>query len=449
SILNVPERATITNMGAETGATTSIFPSDNITREFLKLEGREEQWIELKSDSEEDYERIIEIDLSKVVPLVARPHSPGNVVPISEVEGIKVDQVAIGSCTNSSLKDMLIVAELLKDRTVHNETTLGISPGSRQVLLELSRSKALKNIISSGARVLECACGPCIGMGFAPKTDATTVRTFNRNFFGRSGTETANIYLTSPETAVAAAIFGELTDPRMLQNYPKIKLPDKITINDSLLVEPSKDPDSIEIIRGPNIAPLPESNPLSNDLTGLKVLLKVEDNVTTDDILPAGAKILPFRSNLPKISEFVFEQVDPTFSNRALETKKTGRGGVIVAGENYGQGSSREHAALAPMYLGIKIILAKSFARIHRDNLVNFGILPFTFSNPEDIDKLDMDDELEILEIRKALEKGQKRLLIKNRTLSVDIEVMHDLSLREVRVILEGGKLNYTRNMVN
>ncbi|MBN1801310.1 MAG: aconitate hydratase [Candidatus Lokiarchaeota archaeon] len=445
--LSVPERATIANMGAETGATTSIFPSDDVTREFLKLEGREDQWIELKMGPEPDFNKVIEIELSEVVPLVARPHSPGNVSPVSEVENVVVNQVAIGSCTNSSLKDMLLVAELLKGRKVHDNTTLGISPGSRQVLLELIKHGALTSIISAGARILECACGPCLGMGFAPKTNGTSVRTFNRNFFGRSGTKSANIYLSSPETAVAAAIFGKLTDPRKLGNYPSVKLPDIINIDDSLIVDPPSDGSAIEIVRGPNIALLPDVASLPSDLAKIKVLIKVEDNITTDHIIPAGAKILPFRSNLPKISEFAFEQVDPTFSSRALEVKNSGATGTIVGGENYGQGSSREHAALAPMYLGVKVILAKSFARIHRDNLINFGILPLIFVNPSDFDKLEQDDKLEILNVKNSLEDKKKSIVVSNKTRSLEIEMVHDLSEREKEIIIAGGKLNYTRNL--
>ncbi|UCE14291.1 MAG: aconitate hydratase, partial [Candidatus Heimdallarchaeota archaeon] len=354
--LSVPERATITNMGAETGATTSIFPSDEITREFLRLQQREDQWVEIPEGSDEDFDEIIEISLSELEPLVAKPHSPGNVVPLSELYGMKVDQVAIGSCTNSSLKDMLIVAALLKGRKIHDTTVLGISPGSRQVLMHLSKIGGLTDMIAAGARLLETACGPCIGMGFAPKTEATTVRTFNRNFLGRSGTKSANAYLVSPEVAVAAAVFGEFTDPRKLGDYPKIEMPASIVVDDSLILEPAERPEEVEIIRGPNIAPLPKFQVMPDDIIGTKVLIKVEDNITTDHIMPAGAEILPLRSNLPKISEHVFEQVDPTFPARALESKSEG-GGLIIGGDNYGQGSSREHAALAPMYLGVKFVL--------------------------------------------------------------------------------------------
>ena len=442
--LSLPERATITNMGAETGATTSIFPSDARTKEFLKLQQRDNQWIEIIEGKEKDYDESIEVNLSELEPLVAKPHSPDIVVPISEVEGIKVDQVAIGSCTNSSLKDMLIVASLLKGKKIHKDVILGISPGSRQVLIELSKNGALADIVLAGARILETACGPCIGMGFSPNTKGVSVRTFNRNFLGRSGTKDAEIYLVSPETAVATAINGKITDPRKLGNYPKISLPSKIEIDDSMIVEPSDDPDSVEIVRGPNIAPLPEFNPLLDDLR-VKVLIKVENNITTDHIMPAGAKILPYRSNLPKISEFVFEQIDPTFYSKALKSKKEG-GGVIIGGENYGQGSSREHAALAPMYLGIKAIIAMSFARIHRDNLINFGILPLIFVNKADYDNLENNNSLEIKGIRKILNDNEHRIKIKNLSKNFIFEVTHDLSEREIRIILSGGKLNYTKN---
>ncbi|MHA1272625.1 MAG: aconitate hydratase [Promethearchaeota archaeon] len=441
--LSVPERATITNMGAETGATTSIFPSDEITKKFLKLQGREEHWIEIPEASRDDFSTIIEIDLSEIEPLAAEPHSPGNVVPIREIEGIKVDQVAIGSCTNSSLKDMLTVAALLKGKKIHKDVVLGISPGSRQVLIELAKDGALADIIAAGARILESACGPCIGMGFAPKTNGISIRTFNRNFYGRSGTKSAKVYLVSPETAVATAIFGKITDPRKLGAYPKINLPDRIELDDSMIIEPAKNPEEIEIIRGPNISPLPEFLPMPEDLH-IKILIKVEDNITTDHIMPAGAKILPYRSNLPKISEFVFEQIDPSFSRRALENKSKG-GGLIIGGENYGQGSSREHAALAPHYLGIKIVLAKSFARIHRDNLINFGILPLKFKNKNDYNRLKENDEIEVKDIRERLKSNEKVFKIRNLTQKYDFEVEHDLSIREKEIILAGGKLNYTR----
>ena len=438
--LSVPERATITNMGAETGATTSIFPSDEITRDFLKWQEREDQWVEIPEGTDDDYDEIIEINLSELEPLVAKPHSPGDVVPLSEVEGMKIDQVAIGSCTNSSLKDMLTAAALLKGRKIHPDTVLGISPGSRQVLMQLSKDGSLADMITAGARILETACGPCIGMGFAPKTNATVARTFNRNFYGRSGTKSANAYLVSPEVAVAAAVFGEFTDPRKLGSYPKIEIPAAIEIDDSMILKPSDKPEEVEIIRGPNIAPLPEFHAMPDDFQ-FKVLIKTEDNITTDHIMPAGAKILPLRSNLPEISKYVFEQVDPTFPERALESKKEG-GGIIIGGENYGQGSSREHAALAPMYLGIKAVLTKSFARIHRDNLVNFGILPLSFANAGDYDKIKENDVLEIKGVRKALE-GNGPIIIQNATQGFDIETSYDLSERDRKILLAGGTLSY------
>lgn len=442
--LNVPERATITNMGAETGATTSIFPSDENTKEFLKMEGREENWVEIPAGTEEDFDEIIEIDLSQLEPLIATPHSPGNVKTVSELEGLKVDQVAIGSCTNSSLKDMLIVAELLQGKHIHKDTVLGISPGSRQVLLELAKEGKLANMIAAGARILESACGPCIGMGFAPRTDAVSLRTFNRNFFGRSGTKTANLYLVSPETAVAAALTGRITDPRKLGNYPSIVLPQKIEVDDSMILEPSKTPEHVEIVRGPNVAPLPELKPLPEDFKNIKVLIKLEDNITTDHIMPAGAKILPFRSNLPKISEFVFGQIDESFSERALEQKHKG-GGAIIAGENYGQGSSREHAALAPMYLGIKVVITLSFARIHHDNLVNFGILPLVFTDSASLQKIESGDILEINNVREILESGNNIFNVYNKTKDIYLEAKENLSEREKMIILAGGKLNYTK----
>ncbi|MHA1274094.1 MAG: aconitate hydratase [Promethearchaeota archaeon] len=441
--LTVPERATIANMGAETGATTSIFPSDEITKEFLKLEERENHWVNIPGGKESDFDDIIEINLSEIVPLIAKPHSPGNIVPVSEVEGIKVDQIAIGSCTNSSLKDMLLVAALLKKRKINPNTVLGISPGSRQVLYEIAKNGALADIISAGARILETACGPCIGMGFAPKTNAVSVRTFNRNFYGRSGTKSAEVYLASPETAVACALYGKITDPRKLGIFPKITLPNKIEIDDSMILKPSENPEQIKIIRGPNIKPLPEFLPLPNDIR-VKILIIVEDDITTDHIMPAGAKILPFRSNLPKISEFVFERIDPSFFSRALKENQD-KGSAIIGGENYGQGSSREHAALAPYYLGIRVIITKSFARIHRDNLINFGILPLVFINREDYNKLNNNDIIEIRGIREKLENNVKTFKIYNINQDFSFKVTHNLSEREIKIILAGGKLNYTR----
>lgn len=446
--LTVPERATITNMGAETGATTSIFPSDQKTKEFLELEERGDQWIEIPEGEEEDFDKVIVIDLSEVEALIAKPHSPGNVVPLMELEGMKVDQVAIGSCTNSSLKDMLMVSNLLENKQVHQDTVLGISPGSRQVLIELAKQGGLKNMISAGARILESACGPCIGMGFAPRSNGITIRTFNRNFYGRSGTKSAKIYLTSPESAVAAAIFGKIKHPKHLGKSPSIELPSHIEIDDSLIVEPPEVPSTVEVERGPNIATLPEFEPLPENFDHLRILTKLEDNITTDHIMPAGAEILPYRSNLPKISEYVFTQIDPSFSKRALAAKEKG-GGVIVAGENYGQGSSREHAALAPMYLGIKAVISKSFSRIHRDNLVNFGILPLVFLNAKDYEKLKAEDILHLKDIRTVLSAGKDFISIENRTQNYEFKTGYNLSERESQIIMAGGKLNYTKNLVS
>ncbi len=442
--LSVTERATITNMGTETGATTSIFPSDEITKEFFKLQKREDDWVSIPAGQEEDFDEVIEIDLNKLEPMIAKPHSPGNVVPLSELEGKSVDQVAIGSCTNSSIKDMAMVAALLKGKTVHSATTLGISPGSRQVLHYLAEKGMLADIISSGGRILESGCGPCIGMGFAPPSGSVSIRTFNRNFRGRSGTIDSEAYLVSPEVAVAAAIYGKITDPRKLGAYPKIEMPSSIDIDDSMLLKPSSRPEDVEIIRGPNIQSLPEAIPLPEKLPKLNALIKVEDDITTDHIMPAGAKILPLRSNLPKISEFVFSQVDATFATRALESKETG-GGIIIAGENYGQGSSREHAALAPMYLGIRVVAVKSFARIHKANLVNVGILPVEFVDSDGFDKIDAGDSLEIASIRTTLEKGENSLVIRNTTKNIDIPVTYELSERERKIMLAGGLLNYTK----
>ncbi|MEW6687092.1 MAG: aconitate hydratase [Candidatus Edwardsbacteria bacterium] len=437
--LSVPERATITNMGAETGATTSIFPSDEITKAFLKAQGRLKGWKSLIADRDAQYDEVIEIDLSKLVPLVACPHSPDNVKPAKELSKIKVNQVCIGSCTNSSLRDMKAVAGILKGKKVHPEVSLTISPGSRQVLEMISRDGTLAEIISAGARILETTCGPCIGMGQAPPSGGVSVRTFNRNFEGRSGTQDAQVYLTSPETAAATAIKGYITDPRTLRQKLTMRLPKKYLIDDRMVIHPAKDPEKIEIKQGPNIKPLPIKQPIEESLSGV-VLLKVGDNITTDHIMPAGAKVLPYRSNIPKMAEFVFEGVDATFSKRAKEKG----GGFIIGGANYGQGSSREHAALAPMYLGIKAVIAKSFARIHKANLINFGILPLTLANESDYEKVSQNDELEISSIREIQPKTQN-LTMKNKTSGADIPVKHDLTTRQVEIILAGGLLNWTK----
>ena len=391
--LSVTDRATITNMGTETGCTTSIFPSDEVTKSFLEKQGRQEQWIELLPDDNAEYDEIIEIDLSSLEPMVALPHSPGNVSTVREVGKIKVDQVAIGSCTNSSLRDLKMVANALKGRTIASNLHATVSPGSRQVVEHLIDSGEYRDMVRAGVRILENACGPCIGMGSAPKSGAVSVRTFNRNFKGRSGTADADVYLVSPETAVATAITGYLTDPRTLGDLPELKMPDKFFVNDNMILKPLpvEEAKEVEIIRGPNIAPLPKFEAIGNSLSG-KVLIKVEDNITTDHIMPAGARILPLRSNIPEISKYVFEAIDCDFHRKAKEND----GGFIIAGDNYGQGSSREHAALAPKYLGVKAVIVKSFARIHLANLINFGIVPLTFVNPDDYSNIDEMDELEI-----------------------------------------------------
>jgi aconitate hydratase len=429
--LSVPERGTIANMGTETGATTSVFPSDEVTRVFLKGEGREDQWMALRADDNVRYGEVIEVNLKEIEPLIALPHSPDNVKTVSEVEGTPVDQVCIGSCTNSSLRDLKMVAALLKDKKISNDVSLTISPGSRQVLENLTASGELVHLIRAGARILENACGPCIGIGQAPPTNGVSLRTFNRNFLGRSGTQSANVYLVSPETAVASALYGEITDPRKLGKYPEISLPEKFVINDSMFIFPTEKAHVTEIVRGPNIKPLPSFEPIPDRLRG-EVLLKLGDNVSTDDILPGGSEILSLRSNIPEISKHTFRYVDPSFADRAL---KKG-GGFIVGGENYGQGSSREHAALAPKYLGVKAIIAKSFARIHLANLINFGIVPLTFANKQDHAAIAQGDVLELCT------KGLKRkLCIKNTTKNVEVPVELGLNDREKGVIKVGGKL--------
>lgn len=428
--LSVPERGTITNMGTETGATTSIFPSDEITRAFLSSQDRKDQWVELKADDDAKYSEIIDINLSEVEPLIALPHSPDNVKAVSEVEGTPVDQVCIGSCTNSSLRDLKMVAALLKDKKISDRVSLTISPGSRQVLENLAASGELVHLIRAGARIIENACGPCIGIGQAPPSGAISLRTFNRNFKGRSGTEDANVYLVSPETAVAAALTGEITDPRKLGVYPKITMPEKLLINDNAFIFPTT-ATSTEIIMGPNIAPLPTFQPLQAKLSG-EVLLKTGDNISTDDILPGGSEIMSLRSNIPEISKYTFCRVDRCFAQRAIAKN----GGFIVGGENYGQGSSREHAALAPKYLGVKAVLVKSFARIHLANLINFGIVPLTFTDKQDYNHIAQGDMLELDTLNL-----QKNLTIKNTTTGVTIQVECDLSEIDRAMIRAGGKL--------
>ncbi|PKM47208.1 MAG: aconitate hydratase [Firmicutes bacterium HGW-Firmicutes-8] len=435
--LTVPERATITNMGAELGATTSVFPSDDITRAFLKAQKREDAWSAIAADSDAVYDETIEIDLSGLEPMVAQPHSPDNVARVSQVGAIPVQQVVIGSCTNSSYTDLMGVARILKGRKVHPSVSLSISPGSRQVFEMLARNGALADIISAGARILETACGPCIGMGQSPSSEAVTVRTFNRNFEGRSGTVDAKVYLASPEVAAATAVTGVLTDPKQLGEFTKIKMPGEFLIDDSMIIPPEENTAKVKVIRGPNIKPLPVNKKLPGTLKGL-TLLKLGDNITTDHIMPAGAKILPLRSNIPAISQFVFSGIDLSFPDRAVDSG----GGFVIGGQNYGQGSSREHAALAPMYLGIKAIMAKSFARIHRANLINFGILPLTFVNEKDYETITEDDTLEIgtTNLNKETE-----LTVKNTTNGTEFKVRHDLTPRQIKIVKAGGLLNYTK----
>ena len=438
--LSVPERATITNMGTELGATTSIFPSDDVTRAFLAAEGREADFIPLASDPDARFDRIIDIDLNTLQPMIACPHSPDNVVPVETLAGTKVDQVCIGSCTNSSLFDMLKVAALLKGRTIAPGVSLSISPGSKQVLTMLADCGALTDILASGARLLECACGPCIGMGFSPNSGGVSLRTFNRNFLGRSGTKDAQVYLVSPETAVAAALTGTITDPQTLGPMPAVTLPEQFRIDDSAVLPPAPadEADAVEVLRGPNIQPFPQSRPFADTLTA-ELVLKVGDNITTDHIMPAGAKILPYRSNIPKLAEFCFTVCDPTFPARA----KAAGDGIIVGGSNYGQGSSREHAALVPMYLGIRCVVAKSFARIHAANLINAGILPLTFENPDDYDALQPGARLRIDDIRAGMAAGS--LTLTDTAAGKAYSVVCSLTERQQAILLAGGLLNYTK----
>lgn len=438
--LSVPERATITNMGTELGATTSIFPSDDVTRAFLAAEGREADFIPLASDPDAQYDRVIDIDLNTLQPMIACPHSPDNVVPVETLAGTKVDQVCIGSCTNSSLFDMLKVAALLKGRTIAPGVSLSISPGSKQVLTMLADCGALTDILASGARLLECACGPCIGMGFSPNSGGVSLRTFNRNFLGRSGTKDAQVYLVSPETAVAAALTGTITDPQTLGPMPAVTLPEHFRIDDSAVLPPAPadEADAVEVLRGPNIQPFPQSRPFADTLTA-ELVLKVGDNITTDHIMPAGAKILPYRSNIQKLSEFCFTVCDPTFPARA----RAAGDGIIVGGSNYGQGSSREHAALVPMYLGIRCVVAKSFARIHAANLINAGILPLTFENPADYDALQPGARLRIDGIRAGMAAG--KLTLTDTAAGKAYSVVCSLTERQQAILLAGGLLNYTK----
>ncbi len=439
--LSVPERATITNMGAELGATTSIFPSDKVTREFLKAQGREHDWCELSADPDVIYDESYTVDLSTLKPLAACPHSPDNVKQISQLGSLKVDQVCIGSCTNSSLQDMMKVAQILKGKTVHPDVSLSIAPGSKQVLTMLVENGALADMIDAGARILESACGPCIGMGQSPNSGGVSLRTFNRNFEGRSGTADAQVYLVSPEVAAVSALRGVLTDPTtVLKSEFNYKQPKRFTVNDNMVEPPiaEEQMDTVEILRGPNIKEFPVSTPLENSITATATL-KVGDNITTDHIMPAGAKLLPYRSNIPYLSQYSFSVCDPTFPERA----KAAKSNIIIGGANYGQGSSREHAALVPLYLGVRAVVVKSFARIHRANLVNAGILPFTFKNEADYDKIEQGDELELANIRTLIEQGGEITLV-NKTKNISIELLCPLSGRAKDIILEGGLLNYT-----
>ncbi|MBQ8658413.1 MAG: aconitate hydratase [Clostridia bacterium] len=439
--LSVPQRATITNMGAELGATTSIFPSDEVTRAFLAAEGRESDFVALASDSDAEYDAEYTVNLSELQPLAACPHSPDNVKPVSELQGKKINQVCIGSCTNSSMLDMLTVAAMLKGKTVHPDVSLSISPGSKQVYTMLARCGALADLISAGARILECACGPCIGMGFSPQSAGVSLRTFNRNFLARSGTADANVYLVSPETAAASAIAGVFTDPTTLGQAPKIEMPTSFLVDDNLVELPVKaeDADEVTVERGPNIKPIPVGKEPAKDLQ-CSLILKVGDDITTDHIMPAGAKILPYRSNVPKLSEYCFTVCDPTFPERA----KAAGGGLILGGSNYGQGSSREHAALVPLYLGVKGVIAKSFARIHVANLINFGIVPMTLENPDDYEKLTQGDELEIQGFAAAI-KEKDEAFVENKRTGEKVKVKLTLSPRQREILLAGGRLNYTK----
>ena len=439
--LSVPERATITNMGAELGATTSIFPSDDITRAFLKAQGREKDWVELSADDDAVYDEVIDIDLNELVPLAAMPHMPDNVKSCREIGKIHIDQVCIGSCTNSSLMDMLKVAAILKGKTVCQSVSLSIAPGSKQVLNMLALCGALSDMIDAGARILESACGPCIGMGQSPNSKGVSLRTFNRNFEGRSGTADAGIYLVSPEVAAASALTGVLTDPRELGKMPEIEMPDEFIINDNMIAMPAsvEDADSVEVMYGPNIKPFPKTEAMPEDITA-KAVLKVGDNITTDHIMPAGAKILPYRSNIPYLSNFCFKQCDEKFAEHCKEAGK----GIIIGGANYGQGSSREHAALVPLYLGIKAVITKSFARIHCANLVNAGIIPFTFANEADYDRISVNDELCLEGIRESIANGTD-VTLKNLTTGESYKLDYQLSERQRDILLAGGLLDYTR----
>ena len=440
--LSVPERATITNMGAELGATTSIFPSDEVTYKFLKAQGREDVYTPLCADEDAVYDEVVEINLSELVPMAACPHSPDNIKTVAELGAMKIDQVCIGSCTNSSLMDMMKVAHILKGKTVHPDVSLSIAPGSKQVLSMLAENGALAVMLEAGARVLESACGPCIGMGQSPNSGGISLRTFNRNFEGRSGTADGQIYLVSPELAAASAIAGVLTDPRTLGDMPEFEMPENFLVNDNMIVPPvaAEDMDSVEVLRGPNIKPFPTSEPMPQEISA-KVSLKVGDNITTDHIMPAGAKILPLRSNIPEISKYCFAVCDESFHDRALDMGKS----IVIGGSNYGQGSSREHAALAPLYLGVKAVITKSFARIHMANLINAGIIPMTFANESDYDRIGENDELQIKNVIEQI-KTSNTIKVTNVTKGFDFECTVNFSDRQKEMLYAGGLLNYTKN---
>ena len=442
--LSVPQRATITNMGAELGATTSIFPSDEKTKEFFKAQNRLDDWKELKADDDAEYDEVIEIDLGSLEPMVAAPHSPDNIRTCREEGRIKIDQVAIGSCTNSSYEDLMKVSRILKGRKVADNVSLVIAPGSRQVMEMIARNGALADIISSGARILENSCGPCIGMGQSPGTDAVSIRTFNRNFYGRSGTNSAKVYLSSPEVAAVSAIYGCLMDPRDAEfdiDFSNIGT-DSFLIDDSMIISPAVDSSKVEVVRGPNIKPFPLNKKLEDKISG-KIIIKTEDNITTDHIMPSNAKLLPYRSNIPYLSKFCFSTIDEGFADRAMENK----GGFIVGGENYGQGSSREHAALAPLYLGIRGVIAKSFARIHKANLINSGIIPMEFENPDDYDKIEQMDTLCIDNIFDGLKNG--RMKITDSDKNIEFYVKAAFNEKEINMLMAGGKLNSIKSKAN
>ncbi|HHX77537.1 MAG TPA: aconitate hydratase [Firmicutes bacterium] len=445
--LSVPERATIANMGAECGVTASVFPSDDITRNFLKSQGREEDWAELVADPDAEYDRVVDINLDEIEPMAATPHSPGNVKKVREIEGLKVNQVCLGSCTNSSYKDLMTVAQILKNQKVHPQTSFVVAPGSRQVLENITRSGGFTALLSAGARFAESACGFCIGNSHSPGSGAVSLRTSNRNFEGRSGTKDAQVYLVSPETAAAAVITGKITDPRDLEargiNYPQVKLPEQFYTDDSMFIYPPDTPEEVEIYRGPNIGDPPQSGPMPVEINGV-VAIKLGDKITTDHITPAGSR-LKYRSNIPKYATFVFENNDPEFVDRTKTIKEAGKFSVIVAGESYGQGSSREHAAICPMYLGVKAVIAKSLERIHKANLVNFGIIPLTFKDGKDYDSISQDDELAIENIHNSLQEG-KPVTVRNKTKGTEFQVVYDLSEREKKVLLAGGTLNLMAN---